>query len=94
MHHLLWDPQIKILEKLAEVSRKKKKNTCICLFEIGSHYLALNCPETRGVDQASLRLVADLHASASRVVGLQVYTIIPSSTNIRILTKFLTVGPT
>lgn len=25
MHHLLWDPQIKILEKLAEVSRKKKK---------------------------------------------------------------------
>lgn len=67
---------------------------CICLFEIGSHYLALNCPETRGVDQASLRLVADLHASASRVVGLQVYTIIPSSTNVRILTKFLTVGPT
>lgn len=65
---------------------------CVCLFEIESHYLALNCPETHGIDQASLRLLADLHASASRMVGLQVYTIIHSS--VRILTKFLTVEPT
>lgn len=92
MYHLLWDPQIKILEKLADVSRKK--NMCICLVEIESHYLALNCPETHGIDQASLRLVADLHASASRVVGLQVYAIIHSSENVRILTKFLTVEST
>lgn len=66
----------------------------ICLFEIGSHYLALNCPETHGIDQASLGLVADLHASAPGVVELQVYTIIHSPENVRILTKFLTVGPT
>lgn len=58
------------LEELAEVSRKqtkekKKKKKTICLFEIGSYYLALGCPETPDVDQANLRLVADLHASAS-----------------------------